>query len=100
MSVYFGGRKVKEMYWAGRKVKEAWYGGKKVFSAGGRIFGKWTTNFDYVVGDRVAHGGIMYECIKSHTSDTLTYREKNQPGRGWDEYSYWKKIGYAYEFGF
>lgn len=93
MSVYFEGRKVKEMYWAGRKVKEAWYGGKKVFSSGGRTFGKWTTNFNYVVGDRVAHRGIMYECIKSHTSDTLIYSEKNQPGRGWDEYSYWKQIG-------
>ena len=100
MSVYFGGRKVKEMYWAGRKVKEAWYGGKKVFSSGGRTLGKWITNFDYVVGDRVASNGIMYECIKSHTSDKNASFSTNRPGYGWDEYTYWKQIGYAYEFGF
>ncbi|VFB07789.1 Uncharacterised protein [Corynebacterium striatum] len=100
MSMYFGGKKVKEMYWAGRKVKEAWYGGKKVFSSGGRTFGKWYEAFDYVAGDRVVSNGIMYECIKSHTSDKPRYASTNRPGYGWDEYTYWKQIGYAHEFGF
>lgn len=96
MSVHIGGKKVKELYYNGKKVKEAWYGGKKVFSAGGRVFGKWYLEFDYRVGDRVAYQGIMYECIKAHESD---YSE-TRPGGGWNEYAYWKQIGYAYEFGF
>ncbi|WP_145915060.1 carbohydrate-binding protein [Corynebacterium simulans] len=103
MSVHFGGKKVKELYYGGKKVKEAWYGGQKVYgAAGGRIFGKWTTNFNYVVGDRVAHRGIMYECIEAHTSDRGDYPSSatNQPGYGWDQYTFWKQIGYAYEFGF
>ncbi|MGJ4148894.1 BspA family leucine-rich repeat surface protein [Corynebacterium macclintockiae] len=33
MSIYFGGKKVKEVYWAGRKVKEAWYMGKRIHNA-------------------------------------------------------------------
>lgn len=101
MSVHIGSKKVKELYYGGKKVKEAWYGSKKVFSSGGRIFGKWTKNFNYVVGDRVAHEGIMYECIKTHVSDGSNYYgAENQPGYGWDQYTYWKQIGYAYEFGF
>ena len=51
MPAYLGGKKVKELYYGGKKVKEAWYGSKKVFSSGGRIFGKWYTNFNYVIGD-------------------------------------------------
>lgn len=34
MSVYFGGRKAKELYFQGRKIREAWYGAKKVYTAG------------------------------------------------------------------
>ena len=101
MPVFLGGRKAKGLYFGGRKIKEAWLNGKKVFSVGGRIFGHWSKNFSYVVGDRVAHQGIMYECIKAHTSDSSDYYgETNQPGNGWDQYTYWKQIGYAYEFGF
>ena len=100
MAVYIGSKKIKELYYGGKKIKEAWYGSKKVFSSGGRIFGKWYTNFNYVIGDRVAHEGVMYECIKAHTSDKNGYQQTNQPGRGWDQYTYWKQIGYSYEFGF
>lgn len=96
MPVYVGGRKAKELYFGGRKIKEAWLNGKKVYSSGGRIFGKWYRDFDYVVGDRVAEGGFMYECIKSHTSDPGS----NQPGFGWNQYEYWKQIGYAADFDF
>lgn len=100
MPAYIGNKKVKELYYGGKKIKEAWYGGKKVYSAGGRVFGKWHKDFDYRVGDRVAHGGIMYECIKAHTSDPMSqHRSNNEPGDGWDSWSYWKQIGYAYEFG-
>lgn len=34
MSMYFGGRKVKELYYEGRKIREAWYGGQRVYAAG------------------------------------------------------------------
>ncbi|MCG7261148.1 hypothetical protein MHJ96_07515 [Corynebacterium aurimucosum] len=95
MAVYMGGKKVKELYYGGKKIKEAWYGSKKVYSAGGRVFRGWSEDFDYRVGDRVAVEGIMYECIKAHTSEALT----NKPGFGWDQYDVWKQIGYSYEFG-
>ncbi|AMO89748.1 hypothetical protein WM42_2046 [Corynebacterium simulans] len=44
----------------------------------------------------------MYECIEAHTSDRGDYPSSatNQPGYGWDQYTFWKQIGYAYEFGF
>ena len=31
MSMYFGGRKAKELYFQGRKIREAWYEGRKVY---------------------------------------------------------------------
>ncbi len=94
MSIHFGGKKIKEKYWAGKKIKEAWYGGVKVYGAANKTIRPWGFNRKYAVGDRVVGEGIVYECIKAHTSDNTV----NRPGRGWDEYTYWKNIGYAYEF--
>ncbi|MFW9167706.1 hypothetical protein [Corynebacterium striatum] len=69
MSVYFEGRKVKEMYWAGRKVKEAWYGGKKVYSTSAPW---WLPNREYRKGDQVTveiYGDIYkYTALVDHYS--------------------------------
>lgn len=101
MSIHFGGKKIKEMYWAGRKIKEAWYEGAKVYGvASNKPIRPWGFNRKYAVGDRVVSEGIVYECIKAHTSDIndTAGSTVNRPGSGWDQYTYWKQIGYAYEF--
>lgn len=85
MSVYFGGRKVKEMYWAGRKVKEAWYGGKKVYSTSAPW---WLPGRDYSKGDQVTvyiYGDIYkYTALVDHYS-TLD----SKPFYGIVERIYW-----------
>lgn len=87
MSIYFGGRKVKEMYWAGRKVKEAWLNGQIVYKAVIAVF-----SFDaaYEIGDRVAvtRRGV-YECIKPNKPGD----QGRDPGTGWNWHAYWKQIG-------
>lgn len=99
MPAYIGNKKVKELYYGGKKIKEAWYEGKKVYSAVKSI-SPWRTSKDYALWDRVVDEGIVYECIKAHTSDSeSSFRNTNRPALGWDAYSYWRQIGYAYEFG-
>ncbi len=93
MPAYIGSKKVKELYYGGKKIKEAWYGGKKVFSSAVEVW-PWASGLEYQKGDLVSRDGFVYECIRDHTSDSGT----SQPGSGWDEYSYWKNVGYTYEF--
>lgn len=92
MPVFLGGRKAKELYFGGRKIKEAWLNGKKVFSAGG--IRAWSRNGSYDLWEKVHHQGFVYECQKAHKASSST-----EPGNGWDSWSYWKQLGYAYEFG-
>ena len=93
MPVHFGNRKIKELYLGGRKIKEAWYGGQKVYSSVGSGVYPWHDRQDYHRGDLVHYQGLVYECIQDHQSD----RNKAQPGEGWDQYSYWKQVGYVRE---
>lgn len=93
MPAYLGGKKVKELYLGGRKIKEAWYGGKKVYSSVGSGVYPWHDRQDYLRGDLVHYQGIVYECIQDHQADG----SKTQPGEGWDQYSYWKQVGYVRE---
>lgn len=96
MPVNFGGRKVKELYYGGRKIKEAWYGDKKVYSLAPAVkpgVYPWHDKQDYRRGDLVHDQGIVYKCIQDHQADG----SKTQPGEGWDQYSYWKQVGYAAE---
>lgn len=34
MSMYFGGRKAREIYFEGRKIREVWHQGRKIYGAG------------------------------------------------------------------
>lgn len=94
MAVYIGGKKIKELYYGGKKIKEAWYGGKKVYSNAGAYIWPWTDKKDYKLWELAHSNGTVYECIAAHTSDTGT----SKPGEGWDEYSYWRRVGYASEY--
>lgn len=95
MPAYIGSKKVKELYYGGKKIKEAWLNGKKVYSQVGKVRRGWVSDFYYEAGDRNVFEGYVYECIKSHWSEY-----SNKPGYGWDQYTYWKQIGYEYEFEF
>ncbi len=34
------------------------------------MFPRWQSSAEYVVGDRVRHGGVLYSCVQAHTSQS------------------------------
>lgn len=45
----------------------------------------WVTSHSYLVGDRVTSGGVLYTCIKAHSSGS-----SSKPGTGSSWQTYWK----------